>query len=203
MRRRGHGWCGAAVVVGLALAFLPASAAAAGNDPVTQVVGQVHDQVQGLTGQPAPALPRLPSSAGGSSPSKPAPSKPAPAAAPSGPAAGRIAPPRAYTGSSPRASSSGTRATGRAENASPSARIASNGSARASAGKPDPTDAAPHAAASPASKAVNVSGHQDGSLPFTGWEPLPVALLGLLSIGLGSALLRVVRKRGSGAEPLT
>jgi hypothetical protein len=36
---------------------------------------------------------------------------------------------------------------------------------------------------------------ENGSLPFTGWAPLPVAALGLLALAVGLALMRVLRTR--------
>jgi hypothetical protein len=193
--RRSQGWYGAAVITGLALAVPPAAPAAAVDDsvgqavaqvPVGQTVGQVTGQIQDLTEQPPPAL-----STPQSSPGKAPPSRPAPAAAQGGASDGPAAP-AAPVASSPRAG--GRESTG-ATTASPGARIASEPKAAHPATSSDPTDAKPDAATRPASQVVSAGGHDAGALPFTGWELLPVAVLGLFSFGLGGVLLSAVRNR--------
>jgi hypothetical protein len=194
MTRRSHGWYGAAVIAGLALVFpTAASASAAIDHSVGQVVAEVNGHIQGLTQQPLPALPTPPPRPGTAPPSRPAPTKPAPApaSAPGAPAH-RAAPRSAYV-SHPRASSSRPRKMRRHPKASASARTASTGSPRRSAASSDPTDAI--AATSPASRVVSSSVHEDGALPFTGLELLQLGVLGLLSLGLGLGLLRTVRNR--------
>ena len=200
MTRRGQGWCGAAVVAGLALAFPPAApAATAVGDSVGQVVGELNGQVQGLTGQPAPVLPAPPSIPGNAPPSRPA----APASAPS------PAPAPAHTsyggGPAPDPVARSSRASGparprlaRDSTASPSARAAAKGEAHSAATSSDPTDATLNDGTRPVSEVVKPSGDQDGALPFTGWKPLPLIVLGLVSFGLGLGLLRIVRARRPG-----
>jgi hypothetical protein len=191
MTRRGHGWYGAAVITGLALAFPTAApAAAAVDDSLGQVIGQVNSQIQGLTRQPPSVLPTPPSHPGKAPPSRPAPTTSAPAPAPArGGPVDRAVPRPAYLGRSPRASSSDLRESARGT-------TASKGSAHRSAASSDPTDAVPGADIRPASQVVSASKHEDGALPFTGWEPLRLVVLGLVSLGLGLGLLRAVRRRG-------
>jgi hypothetical protein len=74
---------------------------------------------------------------------------------------------------------------------------ASKGSRHASAPSSDPTDAASRSKTRTASQTVSPPRHDQGSLPFTGWQLLQVVVLGLLSFALGLGLLRAVRRRGS------
>ena len=194
MMRRSQGRYGAAVITGLALAVPQGAQAAAADEPVSQVVGQVPlgqtvgqatDQVQGLARRPRPALPTPPSS-----PANAPPPRPAPASAQSGVSVGP-ARPAARAASSPRG---GSREPTRVTTASPAARTASEPRAARAATSSDPTDAKPDAASRPASQVVSAAGHDASALPFTGWGLLPVVVLGLLSFGLGRVLLSAVRK---------
>jgi hypothetical protein len=189
---------------GCALAVVAFAVPAHGAE--VNVVGDVVEQAaQSLppVQLPLPAPPPTPASpAPGAAPANPAPVAPAPAAPPSAPAP--PAAPAASTTVQPKAArAAGSRAAARGARDRPATAAASaergdRGRRAHDAGAvavAAQVGGAPSETADPEATGAQPAGDPDGALPFTGFQALVVALLGLLALGAGFELRRATRRQ--------